>query len=334
MVFDWAFLTFLYKRARTEDFFLLQKLGKNVRLSETIDVRIRIEKGGMSLATLGKIGDPPYAVRKSPGLSDMVVSPAQIFEYDTITERDVYTPAKPEIIAIEGMSDVVSNAEYIRALKIQELKNRVNRRLEHMFAELISTGGISYNDGLRSYSLSFEITPSSYSYDPEAGGMYSKLLEYCDDMRATGHNPDMIIVTPSVAKLILSDKEVASLASNSGFGVGNVLLKTYTTARDLIALPGLPVITVYMAKYTNEAGTSYNDYISGDLIMIVDSTAFALAFGAVVNYKLGDEPKMGQVFVWEDVINEGTEKAIFVLSRPLPYLLSTDALKIVQVSTV
>ena len=330
MALSWQFLTEAYKKAKVEDYFLNKTFGKVKQFSPLLQVKVRLESGAMTIASLGKIGDPPNAVKASSTVTETTLSPAQIFEYDTITEEDVFTATNPSLIAIAGIEDVISNKEYIRGLKIEELKRRVERRKELMFAQILSSGQISYNDGVRSYSVNFNISSESYTLSSTTK-VYSDLLSYADAMRKNGHNPDTILITPNVEAALLANNQIKDAVNSQTFALAQMQMNTYVNARDVIQLRGLPKIVVYMGSYTDSSGNA-QDYISGDKIILADSTAFRLSFGAIQNYNISENPVMGEVFSWEEIVNRGTEKAIFVLTRPLPYVVSSDAVKILNVT--
>lgn len=330
MSLNWQFLTEAYKKAKVEDYFLLKTFGKVKQFSPLLQVKVRMESGAMTVASLGKIGDPPKAVRASSTVTETMLSPAQIFEFDTITEEDVFTAANPATIAVTGLQDVISNKEYIRGIKLEELKRRVERRKELMFAQILSSGQISYDDGERAYSVSFSVKSEDYTLSASTK-VYTDLLNISDQMRKAGHNPDIILVTPNVEAALLDNTQIEKAVNKQTFALAQVQLNTYTNARDVLQLKGLPKITVYLGSYTDESGSS-KDYITGDKIILADSTAFRLAFGAIQNYEISENPVMGEVFSWEKIVNNGTEKAIFVLTRPLPYLISSDAVRILNVT--
>jgi hypothetical protein len=328
---NWTFLTELYKKAPIEDMFLINKFGAIKKYSPMLEIVVRVESGGMTVATLGKIGDPPSSVKAAKTVTETTLAPAQIFEYDSITEEDVFTQANPELISVSGIQDVVSNKDYIRAVKVQELKNRAMRRKELMIAQILSSGQINYNDGVRSYNVNFGITPENMTIS-ETSKTYEDILEACDEIRKAGHNPDTILVTQNVASAILGNKQIQTIVNKSSFNMGQVLLKTYNNARDLLALPALPIITVYLGTYADDSGAQVPYLGSGDKLIVADSKAFRLGYAAIQNYNISEKPVMGEAFVWENVVNEGTEKAIFLLSRPLPYVVSSDAVKIFNVT--
>ena len=328
------YLTELYRKVPIETFFLTKVFGKpaNVRMSPTLKVNVRVETRGMTIAALGKVGDPPHAVNITHNVTEMDMSPAQIFEYDMLDEESIFSNANPEVLAWGNLGDVVNNRDYLRAMKLQGLKLRVTRRVEEMIAEILTAGKIDYNDGERAYSVSFGVSTTAYTLTTSTN-IYKDLLGYADDMRKAGRNPDTIIITKSVEDHLFDNTYIKDFINKYTFNLAQMQMNTYPNARDTIQLKGLPKFTVYLGTYVDTTGATKN-YIDGDKIILADSSAFRLGYGAMVNFDVNPQgtPMMTDVLAWEKVSDDGTHKRLYTLSRPLPYLVSTDALKILDVT--
>ena len=328
---DWKILTEVYRKIPSEQLFLKDKFGKNVIYSPVPKVNVRIENRAMSIATLGKVGDPAKPVNVATNVNEMDLTPAQIFEYDLITEADVFSNANPEVLVLNGAQTVANNMQYIRAQKIATLKNRVGRRIEQMIANMLSDGKIVYNDGSRNWSVDFGVTPESYTLSSTTN-ILADLLDLTDEMRKAGANPDTIIITKDVEKALFNNNYVDKFIKKNEWNLAKAQLKTYKNARDVIQFIGLPPMSVYVGQYVDLDGT-VKDYISGSKIIIADSSVFRLGYGAIVNYEISENrPIMTDALVWEKVVNDGTDKAIYVMSRPLPYIVNNEALKILDVT--
>jgi len=339
MALSYEYLTGVYTQVPVESFLLTDRLGKVKEYSPIPSVKIRIDKSGMSVATLGKLGDPARPVNVSPNVSEVSYTPPEIFEYYVVTEDDVFNIVNPKIISVTSEKDVVSNIEYVAAKVAAELKNRVTRRIELMFAQILSEGKITYSDGNRSLTYDFGITATDYTLT-DTTNVASDLIDMADEMRRNGANPDLIIITPNVEKAMLSNNQIQQWANKNGFGLLRTNIKVYKTARQTFNIDGLPAdIFVYVGGYADDSG-DFKYYIPFDesggtgKIILVDSSFFRLAYGALVNYKINPDgrPIRGEAVVWEDVTNNGASKAIFVQSRPLPYVASSAAVKILNVT--
>jgi len=339
MGLNYEYLTGVYSQVPVEDFLLVKKLGQVREYSPIPSVKLRLEKNGMNVASLGKIGDPAKPINLGSSVSEVSYTPPEIFEYYVITEDDVFNIVNPKIIAINNTQDVVSNIEYVAAKVTKELKNRTYRRIELMFAQILSEGKITYNDGERAYEINFNIPAESYTLS-STSPVASDLIDIADEMRRNGANPDLIIITPNVEKAFFKNTQLQQWANKNGFGLLRTNIRTFKTARQTFNIDGLNAdMYVYNGGYTDETG-NFKYYIPFDesantgKIIFVDSSYFRLGFGALVNYKVSPDgrPLKGEAVVWEDVTNNGAAKAIFVQSRPLPYPASSNAVKILNVT--
>jgi len=328
----WQFLTELYKKAPVEDFFLRNVFGRNKRYSPLPQVKVRTVTKGISIATLGKKGDPARAVKIADNVTDTLLDPAEIYEYDEITEEDALNNANPAVMLFQGASSVVSNVEYIRALKLKELKDRAVRREEKMLAEILSEGKLSYNDSKREIIVDFQPTIDTYTLGTSTN-VYKDLLDKHDVMLKTGNKPDYILITSDVEDALLNNSKIEKYIVKTSYDLGQyTMVRKSVNVRETIRLKGLPPLLVYSGSY-EKGGTAY-DYISGSKIIFANSSKFRFGYGAIINFKLekSGRPIMTDAISWESVINEGSSKALYIMSRPLPYLVDSNALQILNVT--
>ena len=331
---DWIFLTRLYKEAPVDSYWLTKQFSKNVDYSPIPKVKIVSETSSLTVASLGKVYDPPKPVKIGVNVSEMLVDPAQIFEYDNITEEDIFARNyNPAVLAIKGKQDVVSSKDYLYAKKTKELKGRVLRRIELMFAQTISEGKITYNDGERAFEADFGVTAADYTLSSSTK-VVSDLRDLVKEMKSMGFSPAFVLITPNVERALWDNTQFTKAIDKNSF---NVAQMRYDTLKepfvDFIATAkGLPPIYSYSAEYTE--GGSSKSYIEGDKIILVDPKGIGLAYGAIVNTNLDKNmnPIQIDVAVWEEEVNHGTQLAMFVLSRPLTYIINANAVKILNVT--
>ncbi|SHE47970.1 Phage major capsid protein E [Marinitoga hydrogenitolerans DSM 16785] len=329
---DWKLLTELYRKTPIENYFLTKNLGKNVKYSPVPKVTIRTEDYGMTIANLGLIGDPAKPINVQNNVTEIAIDPAQIFEYDKLTEDDIFTNSNPAVLALSGSDGVVSNKEYVRAMKIEGLKRRVQRRIEQMFAQIISEGKLSYNDGKRKYEVSFNnVTPQAYTLSSTTK-IYNDLIDATDAIRKSGFVPDMIIMSKDVEKALFDNTQVKDLIKKQEWSLARAQMQNEDAlVRRSFEAVNLPQMYVYMGEYND--GTA-KKYIPDGTLIVLSSQAFRLSYGAIVQFDVqpNGNPIMTDVLSWEKIINEGTEKALYVMSRPLPYLINSEALKVFNVT--
>ena len=339
MALNYEYLTGVYSQIPVEDYFLLKRLGKVKEYSPIPKVKIRLEKGAMNLASLGQKGDPAKPIDTGVTVTEAAYDPPEIFEYYPITEDDVFNIVNPKIIAVQSTQDVISNLEYVAAKGVNELKQRAARRIEHMFAQIVTQGKINYNDGERSFQLDFGITPINYTLS-SSSKIGSELIDLSDEMRRNGANPTLIIITPNVEAAFFDNSQLQSWANKNLFNLMDTNVKTFKTARQTFSIDGVTAdIFTYVGGYTDSDG-NFQYYIPFDKtgntgkIILIDESFFRLAYGAIVNYKVepSGRPLRGEAVVWEDITNNGSTKAIFMQTRPLPYVASSSAVKILNVT--
>jgi len=326
---SWVFLTRLYKQAPAAPGWLTKQLSKNVDLSPIPKVRVISETSSITMSSLGKLYDPPKPVKTAVNVSDTLIDPAQIFEYDEITEELLFADNyNPQVLAIQGAGDVVSSKDYLYAKKVDSLKKRVQHRLEWMFAQLVGTGKISYNDGERKYEVTFGVSAGNYTLSSSTK-VVSDLRDMVRTMKQNGHSPAFIIVTANVEKALWDNTQFGKAINKTTFNVAEMRYRVPEPFVDFVAeIKGLPPIYLYNGQI---GGSSL---ISGEKIILVDPSAFALGYGAIINANLDKNmnPIQTDVAVWEEYVNHGSGKALFVLSRPLPYIVNANGIVIKNVT--
>lgn len=328
---DWKFLTHLYKETPVSPGWLTAKFGRRelTDFSPVPKVKIVSDTASLSMATLGKVYDPPKAVKGAVNVSEMLVDPAQIYEYDSITEELVFAQNyNPEITAVTGAAEVLSSINYLRAKKLEVLKARVRNRLEWMYAQVLSTGGITYQGDDRTFQVDYGVTADSYALGASAK-VVSDLRDVVKDLKANGFSPSFILVTPNVEKVLWDNTQFQKAVEKSALAVGSTRFDTNEPFASFVAqIEGLPPIFVYAATVDSV------DFIEGDKIIVVGDGAIRTAYGAIVNANLNANfvPVMTDVAVWEQNSEDGSQRNIYVLSRPLPYLVSAKGIKILNVS--
>ena len=326
---NWVFLTRLYKKAPVSPGWLTQVFGKNVEYSPIPKVRILSESSSLSMATLGKVYDPPRPVKVATGVSELLVDPAQIYEYDEITEEMIFAENyNPSVLAINGAQDVISSKEYLYAKKVEKLKKRAVLRLEWMIAQVVSTGKISYNDGKSAYSIDYGVTAGSYTLSSSTK-IYSDLKDLVATMKQNGFNPKYIIVTKEVENALWDNTQFNKAIDKNSFNLGSANFEIQKPFVTFVAkLNGLPPIYTYTGK------VGETDLITGNKIIIADPDAFGLSYGAIINKNLDKNmnPVQTDVAVWEADSQEGDERYIYVKSRPLPHLDDKNGLIVKNVT--
>ncbi|MCL4407715.1 MAG: major capsid protein [Thermotogae bacterium] len=334
MGFSWVFLTRLYKITPSVPKFLTSQLStQNVDYSPIAKVRVVSQTNSITLSRLERRGDPRRAVKVADGLSEMYLDPTQIWEHEDMTEDDVLGQnSNPSILAISGVSDVISSKEYARARKMMVLKQRISARLEKMYADLVSSGQITYSDGGNVFTSAF-VAPTNYTLATTTK-IVSDLEDMILNMKAAGFIPAFIIVSPSVARALWDNTQFNKAVDKMTFNLAqmNQTASNIAYGQLLASIVNLPPIYVYDGQYVDDNGAVQHFF--NDKMIIVSKDAIGTGYGAFVNFNIdiSGNPIMGDVFSWEDKPEDGHALYLNVTSRPLPYIVNSNGLKIYNVT--
>ena len=333
MGFSWIFLTRLYKITPSVPKFLTTQFGnQNVDYSPIAKVRVVSQSNSITLSRLGRKGDPRQAVKVADGLSEMYLDPAQIWEHEDMAEDDVLGQnSNPSLLAINGASDVISAKEYARARKMAILKQRVSARLEKMYADLISTGQITYSDGGNVFTSAF-VSPTNYTLTSSTK-IISDLTDAVINMKAAGFIPSFILVSPAVARALWDNTQFGKAIDKTSFNLGQMAQGSNVAYGQLLAsIVNLPPIYVYDGQYVDDNGAVQHFF--DNKMVIVSNDAVGTGYGAFLNFNIdaAGNPVMGDIFSWEDTPEDGHALYLNVASRPLPYIVNSNGVKIYNVS--
>ena len=337
----WQFLTKYIEQLKDEPFFLKGVLGKQKIMSPTTSVKWRLISKGNELAGMGYRDDPAKSVDLGVTSTEYTATPPQIFEKDYIeSSTPLLQSFDPRQLAnLDTASDIYSSLQYIYGAKLQGLKDRVNRRIEWMFAELLKSGSFSYNDGVRAISQDYSIGDATAMTISSSTNPLDLMEGYAGTFAQNlGVFPNLCIMSANVARAFIDHSKVEKFISKNTFQFGN-LKPSYASpsVKFLGAFPefAIPEIYVYAGNYTNSSGVVTN-YIGDDYLILTNTNYWNLAYGAVIDYEIepSGRPIMSEILVKERIPeeNEGHIKTVSALSFPLPVLLHTSAVSVYDVT--
>lgn len=337
----WRVLTEVYTKTTAEDLFLQKTLlpsSKRVLLP-TDTVTFRKVKAPMSVATLSYPGDPPRRINTTYSYEEVTYKVLQIFEEDQIdVTQAAYDWRLTAIDAgiLNSASDIAKSLQALYEPKLAELKNRINRRIELMLAQILTSGKISYNDGVRVIERDFgPILTGTLNY--EQGKILLDLKEVVEQFRESyGGLPDMMIVSPDVYDKFINDPQVEKFISKNTFGWGNINPKIVSSNTVYLgAFPEfeIPDMYVYQGFFIDSVTKEKVRYIPDNTVILVAKDVFRIAYGAIIDFEINPDgrPLMQEVLVKETIENRGTTKVISVLTRPLPYVVDPHGIMAVEV---
>jgi len=339
----WKVLTKVYNEIQTEDLFLQKTLvpPSNVQKLLTEFVTYRIVRQPMSVASLGLPGDPPKQVNISVKVEEVTHRVLQIFEEDQVNVGQLAYDWRLDILnqgVLDSANDIAASLAALYTPKLTELKNRLKRRLELMFAQVLSTGKISYNDGVRNIEIDYGIPAAGNISFASNAHVLSDLKEAVDDFtRNFGMMPNIIIFSPDIVDAFLNNQQVEKFINRNTFGWGNIKpARVSGTTFYLGSFPefGIPDIYVYQGYYIDPTTGNKMPYLPDSRVIMTHTSIWNLAYGAIFDFELepSGRPIVTDVLVKESVVNRGTAKVITVLSKPLVYITNSYGIKVLEVT--
>lgn len=335
MATPWKLLTEYVKQLKPENLFLKKLLGKNKKYSPISQLVIRTSGTPMSVAKVRKAGSDALAVNVLGTFQEFTVTVPEIFEYDFIDETYAAGSLLPE-----DVDNVVTPEKIARQLneiygeKATELKKRVDRAIEKKFAELLE-GSVKLDDPSGTTILSYNIpTPEAGTFDWSDASAAAPLddlelmaEEFSDNY---GIRPKLVLMSGDVARRFIRTAQVEKFINKNTFGWGS--LKPSYTADNVKFIGkfeefGIPEIYVYSGTYLDDEGVAQK-YIADGKIYMLSPEGFRLGFGAIIDFDVdkSGKPFKLELLAKEKIINNGSAKAIFVRSKPLPYLINANTI--------
>lgn len=335
-------LTKVFQQMRDEPFFLTQMLGSSKIFSPTTTIKWRMITTSGKMSSIGLRDDPARNIDYKNTAEDITVTPPQIFERDSIESTEALTSSfnLNELANLNDASDITRSFAYSYGVKLQGLRDRLKRRIEYMFAQLLLTGKISFTTTERTFEKDYSISTTGTLTVSSSTDPLELIGAECETFAQTlGMWPDVILMTPYLARGIMNHSKTEKYISKNNYNFG--LLKPRFNSPSVRFIGefqefGIPEIYVYSGTYANDSNvaTKYipeSSKTSGKMILL-NTSQFALGYGAVVDFELKPDgsPIMTDVIVKEKIpeASEGHTKTISLLSYPLPILYNANACKV------
>lgn len=337
----WKVLTKVYREVPVEDLFLKKTLipPTNVEKLLTETVTYRIVKEPMSVATMGLPGDPPKQVNIAQKVVEESRNVLQIFEEDMVTTSQLLYDWRMEQLdqgLLNSENDIVQSLHAIYTPKLAEMKKRVERRIELMCAQVLSTGQINYNDGTRTITVDYGI-PSAGTIDFTTGEALSEIRDAVETFANDfGMLPNILVMSSDVAKAFLEDPQVEKYINRTTFGWGNLNPRRVSaTVHSLGSFPEFMISEIYVyTGYYFDENSQKQSYLPSGKIFMTHTDIWHLAYGAIFDFEVNPNgaPIVTDVLVKETVANRGTAKVITVLSKPLVYITNSYGVRVFDVT--
>jgi len=327
MAQDWKLLTNFIKVAKPAPSFLTKTFEQvNRPLSPVPKVTLRNMDVTVTAAPLRDLYTQAVNQEQSFAYTETDINPPQIFVKTSITEQLLLSQISDPSLILADTGSVTNNVMFVYAEAVSRLKRMILNRIELMCAQIAGTGQINYNDGTFSYTVNYA-TPESVSVNPESN-LLLWLKDLVTEQKKDGFAPAYILVSKDVATVLLDNKYIDKALTKSNYAMGTISLKTEPFVSPLFELPDLPPVLIYDVAIGSES-----PFGSGKVVLL-DPNGLGIAYGAVANANLNADmkPVVGDIFAFEAQAPDGSSIDVYAISRPLPYVLNQNALKIYSVT--
>ena len=331
----------VFNQLKEEPFFLKAALGASQVFSPATTLKWRMIHTAGKMAQMGLRGDPSKQLDIKATAEDITFTPPQIFERDYIESTEALTSSfdLTQLANLTAGSDISKAFMYLYGIKLQGLKERWARRIEYMYAQLLLTGAVTFTTAERTFTQDYATSHAGTLALTSTTDPLADIGEDCEAFaQAYGQWPNMILLTPALARSILAHDHVEKYISKNTYQFG--LLKPRFVSPSVRFMGsfqefGIPDMYVYAGTYVSDAGVVTN-YIpetsdtSGKMILL-NTDAFALGFGAVIDFELRPDgtPLQSDVIIKERIPeeSEGHTKTLSLLSYPLPILWNSSGVQ-------
>jgi len=332
--FEWEYLTTVVNEIKPESNFLTQKLIGNKIVNEPAEQVVwAMQTGTYKPAPLNTIGDPATKVDVQLHLDSKSAVAPQILLEDRIQVYDALTGMMPGQSGPVSVAKLNANDRQRIAYKVAELRKSIDRTIELMLAQIVTTGKINLDKFKYDFGVpASNITTASTLWDASGVNVYKELLSYVRAYaKLNGYRPNTIIVGSDAADALMSNSEVQALLNNRNLAVGGMTNKFMNNDQVIYhgTLTGIGDIYEYIGTYQDDTGAMV-DYIPSNTLVLANSDAFELHYGAIADYDVGGFVKRAYFSKMKTAF-EGKTKYIYVESHPLPILKSNLGVMTVEV---
>lgn len=324
--FDWQILTNVYKEAPVTPTFL-DSLIKKENLLTLPKVKIRRELVSVKASKLKSLYSDPVQNAIDWNYEEVSLVPPEIWEQVDLTEEFLMSKNYNPMILEGTNANVVNSIQYAIAKAMKEIKDKVQTRIELMLADLLEDGKIYYKEGQFEYEVDYNVVKKQLTLSSSTE-IVRVLKKHIQEMKSAGVVPDAILLSPTVADALYSNKDMKDYLSKSVYATSDIQLDTTAYGSVFAKLAGLPTMYEYYVEVSNEK------YFDDNLIVLVDTSKIEKDFAAVVNANINKDmtPVVAKAVAFEYSPDLGNKVILNVISRPLPVVLTPNAIRVLQVT--
>lgn len=343
-----ATLTHAVNKIIPETLYLTKTLGrKGAIVAPTETVMFDVKEGRRDLAPMGHPGDPATRVDLADTFKTYVVTPPQIFLEDPIKAADVASlrmaGQSPLTVGSGDASGVTAAFNEYVASKQKNMSDSIYRRIEWMFAQVATTGALSYTAANgRKVTIDFDVPESnifSASAKWDASSDAADPILQLRQLQRTfaemnGMIPTVMICGQAAADAFRMNSDTKGWMKSAGVQLMQVNMSTNSDMVTPVAqIPGIGQLVEYSGKYPRDADGVSTFYIGTNDLVLTHPDLWQLHFGAIYDFDLGDNPiAMVERYSKIKEAHDGKTKSLFVESHPLPVLEINTGIMVVTVA--
>lgn len=287
--------------------------------SDVVDYEV--QQARPSLASFRFSGQEARVVSKQSKALKTIKLP-YIREKKVLTAQELKNEGAIGQIYTAGAGDVTSVQQAALARELQDLKNRVARRVEWMAAQLLLTGAFTYEDD--DVAITVDLGMGS-TYKPALSGTAlwdSTAADVLGDLdswnvlinQATGMNASKAILGTKAARAFMKDEKVQAMLDTNNQRVGSMSIDLKSNYIGNIF--GIDFFR-YSHQYTDDSGSSAEMFATNKLVLIGDQIPVDYLAGMVEEV---DGAFAAEYYSKSWVTEDPSERWLLVASRPLPLL--------------
>lgn len=340
-----ATLTHAVNQILPENLYLTKILDtKGPILAPTEASMFDVKRGRRDLAPMGHAGDPATRVDLAETFRTFTVTPPQIFLEDDVKASEVagrrMAGQSPITVGTGNDSAVVAAFNDYFAVKQKNMVDSIARRVEWLWAQVISTGAIDYTDSNgRAFKVDYGVPgdnkfTASAKWDASSapGDPILQLQQWQRTFaEMNGVKPTVMLLGRNAADAFRANGEVKSWLKSAGVqllqlnvGVNEDL------ATPVATVPGVGTLVEYSAMYTEDGSAA--PFVPADKLILTHPALFDMHYGAIYDFDLGANPiAMTQRYSKIKPSQDGKSKKLYVESHPLPVLTYDTGIMVIKV---
>jgi hypothetical protein len=245
-----------------------------------------------------------------------------IREKKVLTARQLRAENTLGNVYISGSGDLATARAKALAKELQDLKNRISRRVEWMGCQLLTGGKFQYEDDEIAFELDLGMTSTfkpALSGTSIWGGSAADILGNLDAWnilmdQATGTFANRAIMGTNAARAFMKDPNIQKQLDTNNQRIGSMSIDLKSNY--LGNIYGIDFFR-YSHQYTNDAGSAADMFDANKVVLLGADIPADLLYGTVEEV---DQDFAGEFFSKSWVTEDPSERWLLAASRPLPVL--------------